>query len=232
MRDRGAVGPGNRPSAVRCGLLATLARTRCGDLESVNAAMADVSGGPETSRPPANLVALAASQAHASCHGEAVSRATTSSAMKGRRAYHRKSSRFMRAAPSPCPVDLGQQTEETATLRVGCQALPDGASLRGAVRGPFCRYARTLAADFPVDPAGVSVITEPCYWTAILPGKVDARCSAGHDSNQRPQIGCPSTMLRTASPRCFRRRGRWKPVCGSTASTPNSVASRRSLARR
>lgn len=75
----------------------------------------------------------------------------------------------MRSTESLWHVDLGQQTEETATIRVGRSSLPSATIWRGALRGPYCRYARTLAADYPVDPDGVAVVPEPCYWSPSLP---------------------------------------------------------------
>lgn len=84
------------------------------------------------------------------------------------------------------------QTESSATVLVEGVAAGGGPPT-GAVRGPYCQYARTLPADFPLQalpptdgrpPAAATVVVDPCYWTPDLPFEYELRLE-GEDSPLR-----------------------------------------------
>lgn len=78
-------------------------------------------------------------------------------------------------------VTLGQATESMATVYfrprfVGLGTAGDTWRLTGTVRGPRCRVAETLPAEFALEDLGreptwlaAARIFEPCYWTPELP---------------------------------------------------------------
>jgi hypothetical protein len=64
---------------------------------------------------------------------------------------------------------LAEKTENHARVFFS----DSGNTLSGTIRGPFSDFAKTLTADFKLQPADSScskaLITEPCYWTPQLP---------------------------------------------------------------
>jgi hypothetical protein len=40
--------------------------------------------------------------------------------------------------------------------------------IEGLITGPYCAYARTLPATYPIRSGQVSIV-DPCYWTPELP---------------------------------------------------------------
>ena len=49
-----------------------------------------------------------------------------------------------------------------------------GSQIHGEIRGPFCRYARTLPASYPIRNGRAKVI-DPCYWTPSLPYRYELK---------------------------------------------------------
>ncbi|MCA9234656.1 MAG: hypothetical protein KDA44_04265 [Planctomycetales bacterium] len=85
-----------------------------------------------------------------------------------------------------------KQTESAATVLVEC-GTRDGEPPAGVVRGPFCEFARTLPAEFLLQPlaaaadqhpAAATVVVDPCYWTPELPFQYELRLR-GDDSVRR-----------------------------------------------
>jgi len=83
-------------------------------------------------------------------------------------------------------VDLffGSLQPHAARLYARVQGLPGGRewTLRGSIRGPICRYARTLPTTVPFADMGsgstllsAAVIPDPCFWTPQLPELYHAR---------------------------------------------------------
>jgi len=83
---------------------------------------------------------------------------------------------------APAQFILGEATDAAARLYVRLSSAQLGepwtdVRLRGVVRGPRCRYARTLPASVALAPrdhsgrdiAAQAYLPEPCYWTPKLP---------------------------------------------------------------
>ncbi|MCH2114457.1 MAG: hypothetical protein MK171_06055 [Pirellulales bacterium] len=85
---------------------------------------------------------------------------------------------------------LGHTARSEATVYL--QAHPDEAivCIEGRLRGPYCKWARTLPAEYVVKPhaecpsrGGLAqvLVLEPCYWTPHLPFQYELQLSL-HDS--------------------------------------------------
>lgn len=42
------------------------------------------------------------------------------------------------------------------------------------MRGPFCKYSRTLPCNFPIT-NGEAIVVDPCYWTPTLPFRYEVK---------------------------------------------------------
>ena len=51
-----------------------------------------------------------------------------------------------------------------------------GTEITGTIRGPFCKYARTLPSTFPIRD-GQAIVVDPCYWTPRLPFRYEVTVS-------------------------------------------------------
>ncbi|MAT70172.1 MAG: hypothetical protein CMJ58_11700 [Planctomycetaceae bacterium] len=81
-------------------------------------------------------------------------------------------------------IRRAKQTESSATVlleRTGGEPTHPA----GVIRGPFCQFARTLPANFPLQPlpplagrppAAAATIVDPCYWTPELPFEYELQC--------------------------------------------------------
>ena len=73
---------------------------------------------------------------------------------------------------------IGNCTENDARVTLEPREVSEIVGITGFARGPFCKFSKTLTADFPLSPviqAGVNaqsveaLVIEPCYWTPHLP---------------------------------------------------------------
>lgn len=71
-----------------------------------------------------------------------------------------------------------------ARIRFRCSDLQH--EVRGTIRGPFCKYARTLPATFPIE-EGQAVVVDPCYWTPRMPFRYEVRVSLTHETGKVEQ---------------------------------------------
>ena len=89
---------------------------------------------------------------------------------------------------SPLLLRRMQLTESSATVLVERVLGDETRAPAGTIRGPFCEFARTLPADFPLRdlpplpgraPATSATIVDPCYWTPALPFEYELRPADG-----------------------------------------------------
>lgn len=70
-------------------------------------------------------------------------------------------------------IEVGEVSDLEA--RVVVRYASDGIRLRGRLRGPYCKKAHTLPADYPLsqigehDAAAEAIVTDPCAWSPELP---------------------------------------------------------------
>ncbi len=94
------------------------------------------------------------------------------------------------AGPNGLEVFYGQATPGECRLYVRLAGLDasDGWRLTGRVRGPECRYAQTLPADYPLrshEPGSAllaeAFIPDPCFWSPALPQLYEATIELVHN---------------------------------------------------
>jgi len=51
---------------------------------------------------------------------------------------------------------------------------PEAIHIAGTIRGPFCRYARTLPTNHAISD-GEAVVVDPCYWSTELPFRYEIK---------------------------------------------------------
>jgi beta-galactosidase/beta-glucuronidase len=81
-------------------------------------------------------------------------------------------------------IMVADASEVEATVRVQYRGDASGVTLRGELRGPYCKRAHTLPADFPFQTvagepiSAVALVTDPCCWSEELPHLYRARVEA------------------------------------------------------
>lgn len=77
-------------------------------------------------------------------------------------------------------IQSSEQTAGKAVINIRQDGRSSG--ITGTLRGPFCRYSRTLPSTIVIR-EGVATVVDPCYWTPRLPFryelKVDVESDAG-----------------------------------------------------
>ncbi|MEQ8835382.1 MAG: hypothetical protein RID07_01105, partial [Lacipirellulaceae bacterium] len=65
-------------------------------------------------------------------------------------------------------VETRNATDTTATLVFHDQSVEQIESVTGILRGPRCRFSKTLPSTFSFEGKEL-LVTEPCYWSPRLP---------------------------------------------------------------
>lgn len=60
-------------------------------------------------------------------------------------------------------------TQRSETLALVQLSDPAAVRIRGTLRGPYCRYGRTLPSTFRVADDGTVTVVDPCYWSPRMP---------------------------------------------------------------
>ncbi len=59
-----------------------------------------------------------------------------------------------------------QRSETSALIQLSD---PSAVKIQGTLRGPYCRYGRTLPSTFRVADDGTATVVDPCYWSPRMP---------------------------------------------------------------
>jgi hypothetical protein len=87
--------------------------------------------------------------------------------------------------PADWEISVSEVSEVEAKVLVRYRGETDEPILlRGTLRGPYCKLAHTLPADFPFrqlsgdQRTAVAVVTDPCLWSEELPHLYQAHVEA------------------------------------------------------
>ena len=87
----------------------------------------------------------------------------------------------LRARAGIMDIYCDQRSASHARIRFHSADTDDG--IRGTIRGPFCKYARTLPTSFPIRD-GQAIVVDPCYWTPRMPFRYEVTVSVASTSGK------------------------------------------------
>ena len=77
-------------------------------------------------------------------------------------------------------IYTSQRTQHSVSVHLACE----GTLVTGCVRGPFCRYSKTLPSTFTFGNKDSLSIIDPCYWSPELPFRYRVQCTVQSDAGE------------------------------------------------
>ena len=76
-----------------------------------------------------------------------------------------------------------ERSESLARLSISSAA----AEVTGLIRGPYCKYSRTLPSNFSIA-RGEACIVDPCYWCPALPFRYQVSLEINFENGEKDQL--------------------------------------------